>query len=170
MSPPWLTFNVAVVSAKLLTWSWPRCGTRRSRWRPNRSHAGAYPLVSRFGGRWNGRRAMFSRQCGGCGDTRAWKTMCSQALGRLLWNIIILTEKGKEVGCPQARNPTTSLFDVLSYGDFGFISWGNQEKQNRTQILNSTTRTSDPAELGDQPSSPAPRRKGTECATSWGAA
>ena len=158
------------MSAKLLTWSWPRCGTRRSRWRPNRSHAGAYPLVSRFGGRWNGRRAVFSRQCGGCGDTRAWKTMCSQALGRLLWNIIILTEKGKEVGCPQARNPTTSLFDVLSYGDFGFISWGNQEKQNRTQILNSTTRTSDPAELGDQPSSPAPRRKGTECATSWGAA
>ena len=61
--------------------------------------------------------------------------MCSQALGRLLWNIIILIEKGKEVGCPQAKNPTTSLFDVLSYGDFGFISWGNHEKQNRTQIF-----------------------------------
>ena len=80
MSPPWETFHVAVVSAKLLTWSWPRCGTRRSRWRPNRSHAGARLLVSRFGGRWNGRRAMFGRQSGGCGDTRARKPMLSQAI------------------------------------------------------------------------------------------
>ena len=35
-----------------------------------------------------------------------------------------------------------------SYGDFGFISWGNQEKQNKTQIFNSTTRTSDPCRVG----------------------
>ena len=49
---------------------------------------------------------------------------------------------------PQAKNPTTSVFDVLSYDSFGFMSWGNQEKHSRTQTLNSTTRTSDLCRVG----------------------
>ena len=61
---------------------------------------------------------------------------------------IFVTENGRKSDFPPARNPTTSSFDQLSYGDFGFISWGNEEKQNKTQILNSTTRTSDPCRVG----------------------
>ena len=61
---------------------------------------------------------------------------------------IFVTENGRKSDFPPARNPTTSPFDVLSYGDFGFISWGNQEKKNGAQILNSTTRTIDPCRVG----------------------
>ena len=66
----------------------------------------------------------------------------------ILRSIIFVIENGSKSDFPPAKNPTTSSFDVLSYGDFGFISWGGQEKQNRTQILNSTTRTSDPRRVG----------------------
>ena len=62
--------------------------------------------------------------------------------------LIFVIENGRKSDFPPAKNPTTSSFDVLSHGDFGFISWENQEKQNRTQILNSTTRTSDPCRVG----------------------
>ena len=63
-------------------------------------------------------------------------------LSPVLCSIIFVIENGSKSDFPPAKNPTSSLFDVLPYGDFGFISWGNQEKNHRTQILNSTTRMS----------------------------
>ena len=69
-------------------------------------------------------------------------------IGRILCNIIFVIENGRKSDFPPAKNPTTSSFDAISYGDFGFICWGNQEKKNRSQILNSTTRTSDPCWVG----------------------
>ena len=48
--------------------------------------------------------------------------------------IIFAVENERRWDIPPAKYPTTSFFDVLSCGDFGFISWGNQEKNNRTQI------------------------------------
>ena len=54
---------------------------------------------------------------------------------RLNLTVRVLSDRKRKSDFPLlGKNPTTSLFDVLSYGDFGFISWGNQEKNNRTQI------------------------------------
>ena len=35
--------------------------------------------------------------------------------------LIFVIENGRKSDFPPAKNPTTSSFDVLSHGDFGFI-------------------------------------------------
>ena len=79
---------------------------------------------------------------------------CFFPLGRTdpkagLCGVSFVIKNGRKSGFSLAANPSASLFDVPSYRDFGFISWGNQENDNTTGILTPRHGRAIHAGLGD---------------------